>query len=71
MWSKSFVKAKIEKKKGLFVATITYSYFGLYHYDVLNVFESLEKAEHYLLYERCNGVIEIALEMEEEKEIAK
>ena len=59
MWSKSFVKAKIEKKKSLFVATITYSYFGLYHYDVLNVFETLEQAEHYLLYERCNGVIEI------------
>jgi hypothetical protein len=63
-WAKSFIKAKIQKKKELYVATITYSYYGLYHYDVLSVFNTLQEAEHYLLYERCGGVIEI---IEDEK----
>ena len=62
--SRMFVKARIEKKKNLYVAAITYSYYGLYHYDVLNVFDTLQAAEHYLLYERCGGVLEIN---EEEK----
>jgi len=65
-WSRSFVKAKIEKKRELYVATLTYSYYGLYHYDVLNVFSTLQEAEHYLLYERCGGVIQI-VEEEEKK----
>ena len=66
-WSRGFIKAKIEKKKTLFVATITYSYFGLYWYDVVNVFETLQDAEHYLLLQRCGGVLSIHVEDEEKK----
>ena len=56
-WNKMFIKCKIEKKKGLFVATITYSYYGLYYYNELRVYENLEEAEKALLWERCAGLI--------------
>ncbi len=53
--SKMFVKARIEKKKSLFCAICTYSYYGLYHYDTVTVHETLELATSHLLQERCGG----------------
>ena len=64
-WSKAFVKAKIEKKKSLYVATITYSYFGLYHFTEVQVCDTLEEAERILLKERCSGHLVYQLETEE------
>ena len=54
-WSKGFVKAKIMQKKSLFVACITWSYYGLYHYDEMSVHESLIEAQEHLLKLRCDG----------------
>ena len=62
-----FIRASIEKKKSLFVARIVYSYWGLYHYSELNVFASLEECEHYLLYERCGGIILYDVDVDVEK----
>ena len=62
MWSRQFIKAKIEEKKGLFVATITYSYFGLYYYNEVTVSETIQEAEKLLLKERCSGKIAYELE---------
>ena len=65
MISRGFVKAKIEKKKGLYVSTITYSWFGIYHYDEVSVSETLEEAERILLKERTQGHLVYQLEGEE------
>lgn len=52
-----FIKCKIEKKKNLFVATMTYSFYGMYYYNEIKVYETLEDAEKALLWERCSGLI--------------
>lgn len=54
-WSKSFVRAKIKPVKGVWVATITYSYYGLYHYPIIEHFETKVEAEHWVLQNRCDG----------------
>jgi len=66
-WSKMFIKCKIERKKELFVATMTYSYYGLYHYNEMRVYETLEEAEKALLWERCGGLLSYV--SEEEKKL--
>jgi hypothetical protein len=55
MWNKMFVKASIIKKKDLYIAIITWSYYGFSHYEIFDVFESLVEAEKYILLERTNG----------------
>jgi len=65
MLSKQFVKAKIEEKNGLFITTLTYSWYGVYHYDIVNVFTSLEESERHMLYERCGGLVEYSLKENE------
>lgn len=50
-----FVKASIIKKKDLYIAIITWSYYGFSHYEIFDVFESLVEAEKYILLERTNG----------------
>ena len=54
-WSRMFIKAKIIKKKTLFCAIITYSYYGLYHYDDMSIHDSIEEAKAHLLAVRCDG----------------
>jgi hypothetical protein len=39
--SKMFVKARIEKKKELFCAIITYNFYGLYHFDEVTIHETV------------------------------
>lgn len=53
--SKMFVKARIEKRKELYCAILTFSFYGLYHYDEVTIHETLEMATAYLLRERCSG----------------
>jgi hypothetical protein len=57
MWNKMFVKASILKKKDLFIAIITWSYYGISHYEKFDVFETLVDAEKYILLERTNGAL--------------
>lgn len=57
-----FIKAKIEEKKGLYVSTITYSFYGFYHYNEITVSNTVEEAERLLLKERCSGKIAYELE---------
>ena len=53
--SKMFVKCRIQKKKELYCAIITYSFYGLYHFDEVTIHETMELATAYLLRERCSG----------------
>lgn len=59
-WNKQFVRAEIKKVKEIFVATITYSYFGLYHFTVVDYFDSDEDAKTFILTERCGGHLVIS-----------
>lgn len=61
MLSKQFIKAKIEEKNGLFITTLTYSWYGIYHYQEVNVFSTIVEAERYMLHERCGGLVEYSL----------
>jgi hypothetical protein len=59
--NRSFVKAKIKKEKNLFCSVITYSYYGLYHWNEQKIHDTLELATEYLLKERCNGHLSIEI----------
>ena len=59
--NRSFVKAKIQKEKNLFCSVVTYSYYGLYHWDETKIHDTLELATEYLLKERCNGHLSIEI----------
>lgn len=59
-WNKQFIKAEIKKVKDVYVATITYSYFGLYHFSVVDYFESDDLAKLFILKERCGGHLVIS-----------
>lgn len=60
--SKMFVKCRIEQRKQLYCAIITYSFYGLYHFDEISVHETLEQATAYLLRERCSGHLSLDVE---------
>ena len=57
--SKMFVKAEIQPMSNgaIFVAKITYSFYGLYHYDVVSTHATLEEARNHILAERCGGFL--------------
>ena len=57
--SKMFVKARIEERGGLFCAVITWSYYGLYHYDEVSIHSSIHEATEHLLKIRCNGCLSL------------
>ena len=61
-WSKMFIKGEITKQKGLYIATITYSYYGIYHYTNIKVFDTLEECEKAMLFERCGGLLQYNIE---------
>ena len=49
-----FISSKIEKiNETSYKLTIKYSYFGLYYYDEVFVYSSLDEARNKLLDERC------------------
>ena len=60
--SKMFVKARIEQRQGLFCAVITFSYYGLYHYDEVSIHNTLQEATEHLLKIRCNGCLSLETE---------
>jgi len=62
-WSKGFIKAKIQEKQGLFVAVITWSYYGIYYFDEISIHKSLNEATEHLLKVRCDG--KLSLEKDE------
>ena len=57
MWNKMFVKASIIKKKELFIAVITWSYYAISYFKEFEVFETLVEAEKHILLERTNGAL--------------
>jgi len=63
--SKMFVKARIEHRQSVFCAIITWSYYGIYHYDELSVHNTMVEATEHLLKIRCNGCL--SLENSEKK----
>jgi hypothetical protein len=56
-WSRMYISTKIKKIKDLFVVTITYSYYGLYHYDEMSIHESLAEANKHIIDSRCGSHI--------------
>ena len=60
--SKMFVKARIEQRQGLYCAVITFSYYGLYHYDEVSIHNTLQEATEHLLKIRCNGCLSLETE---------
>ena len=58
-WTRSFVKARIEERKGIYVSILTFSYLGLYHFDEVACHNSLAEAQEHMLKERCNGCLSL------------
>jgi len=54
-WSKLYVKSSIKKKKELYIASITWSWYAIQHWDEIEIFEDLTKAQEWILKERTNG----------------
>lgn len=59
---KRFIRAIIKKIGQAFELRITYSYYGMYEYDVVFVCQSLQEAKDRLLTERCAGCLTIDVE---------
>jgi hypothetical protein len=59
MLSKMYVRSSIIKKKGLYIAEIVYSWFGLQYYSEFEFFENIEDAKNYILTKRTNGTLVI------------
>ena len=57
--SKSFVKASIKKVGTAYVAKIVYSYFGIYHYEEMEAFASVQEAKDHILGQRTDGHLSI------------
>jgi hypothetical protein len=57
MWNKMFVKASIEEKKTLFISIITWSYYGISHFQNIEIFENLIDARNWILQERTHGAL--------------
>jgi len=57
MLDKKFVRAEIKKAGLSYKVTITYSYYGLYNYDVIEIFDTVDSAKDWLLKVRCHGHI--------------
>ena len=60
-WSRLFVKATIKELKGLFCTCVSWSYYGLYTYEEMDVHESLELAKDHILKLRTDGHLSIEL----------
>ena len=54
-WCKLYIKSCITKKKELYIASITWSYYLLQNWDEIEVFESLADAQEWILKQRTNG----------------
>ena len=52
MWSKQFIKAKIEEKNTHVVLTITYGYYFIMTFEEVFVCDNVEQAKTRLLTER-------------------
>lgn len=58
-WSQMFVKARIVKVGNAYKTIITYSWYGISHFDRVDVFATLPEAKDHVLRERCGGKIYI------------
>jgi len=54
-WSKLFVRANIKEMKSLYVATITWSWYNLTNFTEIEVFQTKQEAELFILNNRVNG----------------
>ena len=55
MWSKMYIKSRIEKKNNVFIVVITYSFFMLYNYDEVSIHSTLDEAQRHLIELRTQG----------------
>ena len=57
MWSKGYVKSSIQKKNGLFISTVTWSWFNLQHWNEYEIFTTQHEAELWILKQRTGGTL--------------
>ena len=55
MWSKLFIRANIKEQQKLFIASITWSYYGIQHWQEIEIFLTIIEAEKWILKERTSG----------------
>jgi hypothetical protein len=53
--SRMFVKANIKAHNSIFIVRITYSCYGLYHFDEISTHETLTESKEHVLKQRCGG----------------
>jgi hypothetical protein len=54
-WSKLFIRANIKEMKGLFIATIVWSWYNLTNWTEIEIFQTKQEAEIFILNNRVNG----------------
>jgi hypothetical protein len=54
-WSKLFVRANIKEMQGLYITTITWSWYNLTNFTEIEVFQTKQEAELFILTKRVNG----------------
>lgn len=58
--NKRFVRADVrEVRPSVWLAKITYSYFGMYEYEESNISNSVNDALRWIANERCGGELQI------------
>ena len=66
-WSRMYVRSAIQKKNGLFISTVTLSYFGIQHWNEYEIFTTQHDAELWILKQRTGGTLVYDLEEKNEK----
>lgn len=66
MLSKGYVRSAIQKKNGLFISTVTWSWFGIQHWNEYEIFTTQHEAELWILKQRTGGTL--CYDLDEEKE---
>lgn len=54
-WNKLFIKAVIKKKENLYLAEITWSWYGVMHWIEIELFKTLTEANEWVLKQRVDG----------------
>ena len=55
--SKGFVKANIKLTNNMYIVRITYSYYYIFHFDEIEVCNTIEDANDYVLQKRTDGLL--------------
>ena len=62
-----YLRSSIQKKKNLFIASVSWSWFGIQHWEEFEIFESQHEAELWILNQRTGGTLVYNVDENEEK----